>query len=98
MKRSGFKVMKDLVGLVKPLTAYMVLAILLGLLGNLCATFITIIGAYAVIGEYSLKVLFTILIIIALIRGFLRYGEQTCNHYIAFKLGSSNIHMGKILH
>ena len=86
MKRSGFKVMKDLVGLVKPLTAYMVLAILLGLLGNLCATFITIIGAYAVIGEYSLKVLFTILIIIALIRGFLRYGEQTCNHYIAFKL------------
>ena len=86
MKRSGFKVMKDLVGLVKPLTAYMVLAILLGLLGNLCATFITIIGAYAIIGEYSLKVLFTILIIIALIRGFLRYGEQTCNHYIAFKL------------
>lgn len=86
MKRSGFKVMKDLIGLVKPLTAYMVLAILLGLLGNLCATFITIIGAYAIIGEYSLKVLFTILIIIALIRGFLRYGEQTCNHYIAFKL------------
>ena len=86
MKRSGFKVMKDLVGLVKPLTTYMVLAILLGLLGNLCATFITIIGAYAIIGEYSLKVLFTILIIIALIRGFLRYGEQTCNHYIAFKL------------
>ena len=86
MKRSGFKVMKDLVGLVKSLTAYMVLAILLGLLGNLCATFITIIGAYAIIGEYSLKVLFTILTIIALIRGFLRYGEQTCNHYIAFKL------------
>lgn len=86
MKRSGFKVMKDLVGLVKPLTAYMALAILLGLLGNLCATFITIIGAYAIIGKYSLKVLFTILIIIALIRGFLRYGEQTCNHYIAFKL------------
>lgn len=86
MKRSGFKVMKDLVGLVKPLTAYMALAVLLGLLGNLCATFITIIGAYAIIGEYSLKVLFTILIIIALIRGFLRYGEQTCNHYIAFKL------------
>ena len=86
MKRSGFKVMKDLVGLVKPLTAYMALAILLGLLGNLCATFITIIGAYAIIGKYSLKVLFTILIIIALIRGFLRYGEQTCNNYIAFKL------------
>ena len=86
MKRSGFRVMRELVGLVRPLTGYMILAIMLGLLGNLCATFITIIGAYAIVGEYSLKILFTILIIIALIRGFLRYGEQTCNHYIAFKL------------
>ena len=86
MKRSGFRVMRELVGLVRPLTGYMILAIILGLLGNLCATFITIIGAYAIVGEYSLRVLFTILIIIALIRGFLRYGEQTCNHYIAFKL------------
>lgn len=86
MKRSGFRVMRELVGLVRPLTGYMILAIMLGLLGNLCATFITIIGGYAIVGEYSLKILFTILIIIALIRGFLRYGEQTCNHYIAFKL------------
>lgn len=86
MKRSGFRVMRELVGLVRPLTGYMILAIMLGLLGNLCATFITIIGGYAIVGEYSLRVLFTILIIIALIRGFLRYGEQTCNHYIAFKL------------
>ena len=86
MKRSGFRVMRELVGLVRPLTGYMILAIILGLFGNLCATFITIIGGYAIVGEYSLRVLFTILIIIALIRGFLRYGEQTCNHYIAFKL------------
>ena len=86
MKRSGFRVMRELVGLVRPLTGYMILAIILGLFGNLCATFITVIGAYAIVGEYSLKILFTILIIIALIRGFLRYGEQTCNHYIAFKL------------
>lgn len=86
MKRSGFRVMRELVGLVRPLTGYMILAIILGLIGNLCATFITIIGGYAIVGEYSLKILFTILIIIALIRGFLRYGEQTCNHYIAFKL------------
>ena len=86
MKRSGFRVMRELVGLVRPLTGYMILAIILGLFGNLCATFITIIGAYAIVGEYNLKILFTILIIIALIRGFLRYGEQTCNHYIAFKL------------
>ena len=86
MKRSGFRVMRELIGLVRPLTGYMILAIILGLFGNLCATFITIIGGYAIVGEYSLKILFTILIIIALIRGFLRYGEQTCNHYIAFKL------------
>ena len=37
MKRSGIQVMASLVGLVKPLTGYMSLAVLLGLLGHLCA-------------------------------------------------------------
>ena len=34
-QRSGFSVMARLVGLVKPLTGYMVLAILMGLAGHL---------------------------------------------------------------
>ena len=92
MKRSGWKVMSKLVGLVKPLTGFMVLAILMGVIGNLCATFITVLGGYAVTNfmgfdiPMSMGWLFGLLGIFALVRGLLRYGEQGCNHYIAFKL------------
>ena len=48
-KRSGFTVMVRLIGLVKPLSGYMVLAILMGLVGHLCAAFITIFGGFAVL-------------------------------------------------
>lgn len=48
-RRSGFVIMARLIGLVKPLTGFMVLAITMGLIGNLCATFITILGGYAVL-------------------------------------------------
>lgn len=39
--------MARLIGLVKPLTGFMLLAILMGLIGHLCAAFITIFGGYA---------------------------------------------------
>ncbi len=45
-RRSGFAVMARLIGLVKPLTGYMILAITMGLIGHLCAAFITILGGY----------------------------------------------------
>lgn len=48
-KRSGIVVMGRLVGLVKPLTGFMVLAVLMGLAGHLCASSITILGGYAVL-------------------------------------------------
>lgn len=92
MKRSGFKVMTRLIGLVRPLTGYMILAILMGVIGHLCASFITIFGGYAILQilhpEWSLKlgVLFVTVSLFALLRGFLRYAEQACNHFIAFKL------------
>ena len=92
MNRSGFQIMTRLVGLVKPLTGYMILAIKMGLIGHLCATFITVFGGYAILhvlypeGSMSLGVLFTVVLIFALVRGFLRYAEQACNHFIAFKL------------
>ncbi len=91
-KRSGLTVMARLIGLVRPLTGYMLLAILMGLLGHLCAAFITISGGYAVLSllEYAtplpLKGLFIAAVVFALLRGMLRYGEQSCNHFIAFKL------------
>ena len=92
MKRSGFNVMSRLVGLVKPLTGYMLLAITMGLIGHLCATFITVFGGFAVLHilhpewSMSLGVIFAAVLVFALVRGFLRYAEQACNHFIAFKL------------
>ncbi len=84
--------MSRLIGLVKPLTGYMTLAVFMGLVGHLCATFITVFGGYAVLNllgidvPLSLTAVFVCLVIFALLRGVLRYAEQACNHFIAFKL------------
>lgn len=92
MKRSGLNVMARLIGLVKPMLGFMLLAIAMGLLGNLCATFITVFGGYAILNvlhpEWSMSLgwLFAAVLLFALVRGFLRYAEQSCNHFIAFKL------------
>lgn len=91
-KRSGFTVMLRLIGLVKPLAGFMILAILMGLIGHLSAAFITIFGGYAVANlleidtPFSLTALFIGVCVFALVRGVLRYAEQACNHFIAFKL------------
>ena len=91
-KRSGFQVMMRLIGLVKPLAGYMLLAILMGLIGHLCASFITIFGGFAVAelvgldAPFTLAVMFIAVVLFALVRGVLRYAEQACNHFIAFKL------------
>ncbi len=84
--------MARLIGLVKPLSGFMILAILMGLTGNLCASFITILGGYAILevlgigAGISLGVIFTLAVLFALVRAGLRYAEQSCNHFIAFKL------------
>lgn len=92
-KRSGLGVMGGLIGMVKPMTGYMLLAIFMGLIGNLCASSITILGGYAalyVLGacerSHSLGSIFAAAVLAAVVRGFLRYAEQSCNHFIAFKL------------
>ena len=91
-KRSGFTVMARLIGLVKPLSGYMVLAILMGLVGHLCAAFITIFGGFAVLDLLGFatpvahKTTFVCVLLFALVRGIFRYAEQSCNHFIAFKL------------
>lgn len=92
MRRNGFKVMVRLIGLVKPLTGYMLVAVLMGLIGHLCAAFITVFGDYAVLRVLNLNetmsfsMLFALVLFFALMRGFLRYAEQACNHFIVFKL------------
>ena len=91
-KRSGFQVMARLIGLVKPLTGYMFLAVFMGLIGHLCAALITVFGGYAVLEAlhfdtpFPLTALFICVVTFAVVRGFLRYAEQACNHFIAFKL------------
>ena len=91
-KRSGFQVMRRLIGLVRPLTGYMLLAIAMGLIGHLCAAFITVAGGLAaasVLGFSAvpaLSAIFFAALLFALLRGGLRYAEQACNHFIAFKL------------
>ena len=89
-KRSGFTVMVRLIGLVKPLSGYMVLAILMGLVGHLCAAFITIFGGFGILRALGLAspvrtvgTAFACILVFALLRGVLRYAEQASNHYIA---------------
>lgn len=91
-KRNGFTVMIRLIGIVKPLAGFMILAIFMGLIGHLCAAFITIFGGYAILDlmhfhtPLGLSALFLSVGVFALLRGILRYAEQACNHFIAFKL------------
>lgn len=91
-KRSGFAVMAGLIGMIRPLLGYMVIAIVMGCIGNLMATFLTVLGGYGFLGvvgaidNVSFTLVFTLLIVFAVLRGVLRYAEQACNHFIAFKL------------
>ncbi|MBS6600343.1 MAG: amino acid ABC transporter ATP-binding/permease protein [Clostridium sp.] len=92
MNRSGIKVMGKLIGLVKPLLHIMILAIFMGVLGFLCSIFITILGGFGLVNilgintSLSLKTIFLVVTIFAVLRGILRYLEQASNHYIAFKI------------
>lgn len=90
--RSPLQVMAGLIYMIKPLLGWMFVAIFMGCLGNLAATFLTIFGGYGMLDVAGIDVGFsfftvvTILVIFAVMRGILRYAEQSCNHYIAFKL------------
>lgn len=88
-RRSGIKVMGQLIGLVVPLLHVMLAAIFLGVAGFLCAIFLTILAGTALM-YFDMPVIVNIhikiLIAFAVLRGILHYAEQACNHYIAFKL------------
>ena len=91
-RRGGLQVMARLVGLVRPLAGFMALAILMGLVGHLCASAITVLAGYGLLGVLGdavglpLGVVIAVMAACAVARGLLRYGEQACNHFIAFKL------------
>ncbi len=87
MRRSGIKIMGRLIVLAGPLLPFMLLAILLGTLGQLCAIMLTPLAVLCFFAPGALLGrLFWLIGLAALLRGILHYGEQQCNHYIAFKL------------
>ena len=92
MKRSAGKVMARLVGLVKPLAGYMTASVVMGTIGYLCATLISVFAGYAVLSvighrrDLSILLLCVGMVLCAIFRAILKYGEQGCNHYIAFRL------------
>lgn len=89
---SDFSVMRRLIVLVKPLSGRMLLAISLGLIGHLAASGLSILAAYAVLAilgfpfPLSLERTASLLVLLAFLRSVCRYGEQTANHSIAFRL------------
>ena len=71
----------------------MLAAIVMGVAGHFCDTFITIFGGFGILRALGLAsplrsvgVAFACILVFALLRGILRYAEQASNHYIAFKL------------
>ena len=91
-KRSNLSIMLRLITLVKPLAGYMMAAVAMGVVGFLCAQFITILGGYAMLDMLklhtgiSISAIFVLVLVLAVLRAVLKYGEQSCNHFIAFKL------------
>ena len=91
-RRSGVSIMARLILLLGRLSAVMVLAVLNGTVGFLCAMGVTLSGAAGiakVLGE-PIPLTYSALAVLAVscgvARGLLRYGEQYTNHYIAFRL------------
>lgn len=88
-KRSNLKIVISLITLVKSMLWVMFGAIILGVIGYLAAIFLTIIAGQIVvkiINQETFNNLLYLLIACGILRGVLRYGEQYCNHFIAFKL------------
>lgn len=89
---NNFQVVWRMMKLVKPLILPMCLAIIMGVVGFLCAIGIPVLSAMALfqlVGMYPhlpLSSLLIILLVMALLRGVFHYIEQAANHYIAFKL------------
>ena len=85
---STIQIFSRLIQLVFPLTGFMICAILMGVAGFLCAIFIPVLSSMVLVNNslFSFNTIVILLFVCAVLRGILRYAEQACNHYIAFKL------------
>lgn len=92
MIKKHWKIACKMITLVRPLRWYMAVAVIMGIAGFLCSTFIPVLGSVGiatVLGVFeriSLQHIFMIVFVLAILRGILRYAEQASNHYIAFRL------------
>ena len=92
LRRSGAVIMANLILLLGSLAYIMVLAVINGSLGFLCAMGVTLFGAVGVakaLGEgitLSYGAIIAFAVGCGVLRGILRFFEQYSNHYIAFRL------------
>lgn len=92
LRRSGAKIMTNLILLLGSLTYIIILAVINGSVGFICAMGVTLTGAVGIakaLGEniaLSYGTIIAVTIGCGILRGLLRYLEQYGNHYIAFKL------------
>lgn len=93
VRRSAPSIMWRMMGLVRPLAGWLVLAVALGSIGMLTAAFVPAFGALGLMAALGRNALGLGLIAACaacaacgIARGPLHYGEQLCNHYIAFRL------------
>lgn len=92
-RRSAPSIMWRMMGLVRPLAGWLALAVALGSIGMLTAAFVPTFGAFglmAALGHnalgFGLVAACVACAVCGIARGPLHYGEQLCNHYIAFRL------------
>lgn len=101
-KRNAFTVMARLIVLIRSLIPVMLLAVVFGSIGHLCAIALTVSAAAGIADiagiadpvaaaaqsalPVPLRLLPYLLIAFAVCRGAFHYAEQYCNHFIAFKL------------
>lgn len=91
-RQSGARIMASLILLLGSLSYIMLLAVINGSVGFICAMGVTLFGSIGiakVLGEtiaLSYGMIIALCVICGVMRGILRFFEQYSNHYIAFKL------------
>ncbi|MGN1387757.1 MAG: ABC transporter ATP-binding protein, partial [Bacillus sp. (in: firmicutes)] len=91
-KTISFKELKQLMHILKPLIPHMILTIMLGTLGYLAITAITVLGGMAVLqwsgfAHYqTFSILISGIVAAGVLRAIFRLSEQYCTHYIAFRI------------
>lgn len=88
-RRNGFLIMKNMLNLVGNLYPIMVMAVLIGSLGHLCASFVTILAGYglvSIITHQDFYFIIKLILALAVLRGIFHYIEQYLNHFLAFKI------------